>query len=67
MIDLDFSAGALVVGYRVEWSVVPFIPATRLAWGVLLIVAGFVALSLGVWLNWSFRGREKRPGPSAES
>jgi hypothetical protein len=52
---LALAAGGLSVAARYDFNPMHLLPQTRLGLGILLLVAGFVALTVGVWLNWRFR------------
>jgi hypothetical protein len=51
--------------YGIDWRWL--FPTTTLAWGILLLFAGFVALAGGVWINWYFRGDRRAPEIPASS
>ena len=48
-------AGGLAMALHYDFNPMFLFPETRLAMGILLVVAGFVALTAGVWVNWCFR------------
>lgn len=57
------AAGGLLVAARYEFNPLALLPQSRLSLGILLVVAGFLALTLGVWLNWWLRS----PGDAPEA
>jgi len=57
--SLASGAGYLVYRFGSSWF-----PRSELAWGILLLVAGFVALGAGIAINWWFRGQ---PAPAADA
>lgn len=52
---LALAVGGLGIAGRYDFNLLILFPQTRLGTGILLIVAGFVAITVGVWVNWWFR------------
>ena len=56
------ASGVVYLGYRHGAS---WLPESELAWGILLLAVGFIALGAGIAINWWFRG--KAPPTAAAS
>ena len=52
---LVLAVGGLGIVGRYDLNPMYLLPQTRLGLGVLLVVGGFLALTVGVWVNWWFR------------
>lgn len=52
-------AGGVGMALHYDFNPMFLLPQTRLALGILLVVAGFVALTVGVWVNWWFRSPQR--------
>ena len=52
---LALVVGGLLVAARYDFNPMVLLPESRLALGILLVAAGFLALTVGVWVNWWFR------------
>jgi hypothetical protein len=52
---LVLAVGGLGIAGRYDFNPMYLLPQTRLGVGILLIVAGFLALTVGLWVNWWFR------------
>ena len=61
---LAFSVLVSGVGYLVYRYGASWLPRSELAWGILLLVAGFVALGAGIAINWWSRAL---PSPTADA
>ncbi len=71
---LVLAVGGLGIAGRYDFNPMYLLPQTRLGLGILLIAAGFLALTVGVWVNWWLRspsraldqGEEKDGAPGSE-
>jgi hypothetical protein len=52
---LALAVGAVGMAARYDFNPMLVLPQTRLGLGILLLAAGFLALTVGVWVNWWFR------------
>jgi hypothetical protein len=52
---LVLAVGGLGIAGRYDFNPMYLLPQTRLGLGILLIAAGFLALTVGVWVNWWLR------------
>ncbi len=52
---LALAVGGLGIAARYDFNPMLLLPQTRLGLGILLVAAGFLALTVGVWVNWWFR------------
>ncbi len=48
-------AGGLWITTRFDFNPMHLLPQSRLGLGILLVTVGFLALTVGVWVNWWFR------------
>ncbi len=52
---LALAVGGIAIAGRYDFNPMYLLPQTRLGLGILLIASGFLALTVGVWVNWWFR------------
>jgi hypothetical protein len=52
---LALAVGGLGIAARFDFNPMLLLPDSRLGLGILLVGVGFVALTMGVWVNWCFR------------
>jgi hypothetical protein len=57
---LALAAGGLLMAVRYDFNPLLLLPQSRLSTGILLVAVGFLALTVGVGVNWWFRS----PTPS---
>jgi hypothetical protein len=55
MAVLVLAVGGLGIAARYDFNPMHLLPQSRLGLGILLVAAGFIALTVGVWVNWWFR------------
>jgi hypothetical protein len=64
---LVLALGGLGIAARYDFNPMHLLPQTRLGLGILLVAAGFVALTVGVWVNWWFRSPTRAIGHSEDN
>lgn len=62
---LALVAGGLGMVLHYDLHPMFLLPQTRLGLGILLVAVGFVALTVGVWVNWWFRSPSRALEPRA--
>jgi len=55
MAALILAIGGIGIAGRYDFNPMYLLPETRLGLGILLVAGGFLALTVGVWVNWWFR------------
>ncbi|MEE8286563.1 MAG: hypothetical protein V3R72_07685, partial [Gammaproteobacteria bacterium] len=63
---LALAVGGLGIAIRYDFNPLYLLPETRFGLGLLLVAAGFLALTVGVWVNWWFRSPTRALDPGEE-